>query len=240
MLVAGKWSGKGWQLGRDRLVGMDAQNAVKTWEDMEWLWEERRVGGDLGVCVFDSFCLCLVEGEEIPEIVGAVDRGTMDFRELFDASYEDWDPSQLLVGRAQVDGWTVLYEVNGFAGVENRLIEPLTEGRRAVALWHSSGNMHNALSVYSDGRCVLAVEPDMPSSLAVDRSRQDLTDGLVSRLEDAGFLIDVAGDTDPDEIMDHNVPASLAFMANESGLDVTPDLIRSLTFTVTAVDASGR
>lgn len=77
------------------------------------------------------------------------------------------------------------------------------------------------------------------SSLTVDRSRQELTDGLVSRLEYSGFLVDAAGGTDPDETMDHNVPASLASMANETGVEVTPDWIRSLALAVTAVDTSG-
>lgn len=78
------------------------------------------------------------------------------------------------------------------------------------------------------------------ASLTVDRSRQELTDGLLSRLEYSGFLVDAAGGTDPDETMDHNVPASLAFMANETGVEVMPDWIRSLAFAVTAVDASGQ
>lgn len=78
------------------------------------------------------------------------------------------------------------------------------------------------------------------SSLTVDRSRQELTDGLVPRLEYSGFLVDAAGGTDPDETMDHNVPASLASMANETGVEVTPDWIRSLALAVTAVDTSGQ
>lgn len=212
----------------------------RTWEDMEWLWEERDRGAANAVCAFDSFCLCLVEGEDAPDIAGAVDRGTMDFGELTEAGYaEDWDPSRLPVGRVQLNGWTVFYEVNGFAGVDAALMGPVTVGRRAYGLWHSGGIMRNTLSVFDDGHRVLTVEPDLPSTLVVDRDRPDLTDGLVTCLEDAGFLLDAAGDTDPDEILDHNMPAALAFLVNGTGVDLTPELVRSLTFTVTTVDAGG-
>ncbi|WP_417288092.1 hypothetical protein, partial [Corynebacterium variabile] len=52
------------------------------------------------------------------------------------------------------------------------------------------------------------------SSLTVDRSRQELTDGLVLRLEYSGFLVDAAGGTDPDETMDHNVALRLSECVN--------------------------
>lgn len=211
----------------------------KSWEDMEWFWDEQEPDGSQADHAFGSFCLCLVEGEDAPDMAGAVTPGTMSFNKLSEHSYEDWDPSRLLVGRAQLDGWTMFYEVNGFAGVENTLMEPITAGRRAYSLWHSAGNMHNTLSVFDDGRCVLTVEPDMPSSLVVDWERGALADDLVTRLENTGFLTDAAGDEDPDEIMDRNMPASLAFLANETGTDITPALVRSATFAVTTVDAEG-
>lgn len=112
----------------------------------DYLWTEPG-GGHAGA--FDSFCLAFIEDADIAEIIAQLpvieEVGVLTFPdELRFRSYDDWNEAELLVGLLQIDSWTAMFEVNGFAGITPQIVLPLSAGRRIVSHHFSDGNGHGS------------------------------------------------------------------------------------------------
>ncbi|QTI69784.1 DUF6461 domain-containing protein [Gordonia polyisoprenivorans] len=202
-----------------------------TYED--YLWTEN--AGTAGE--FQAFCLSLVENANVDDVLAQLpvieDLGSMNFREeLRFRSYDDWDPERSLVGLFQHDSWTVLFEVNGFAGVTPQIALPLSNGRRIVSHYYSDGNGSGTFKIYEDGRLAASFEPTLGIvDLWTDEPNMSTT--LSTLMRKSGF------DQAPnDHLLDgrkHNRAATFALMERLTGVQLQPTAIADATFTFVRV-----
>lgn len=134
---------------------------MSTYADFEWTtgWSE-----------YDSYCLAFIRDATVTEVIDALpvfaDLGERGGNALAAMSWDSWErigSKRLLVGLLQLGFWTIAYEVNGYVGTTNTLMEPVSQGREIVAHHHSAAGT-GRFARYIDGHTRTTFEPLFASS----------------------------------------------------------------------------
>jgi hypothetical protein len=175
-----------------------------------------------------AYCLTLVDKltpVQVLDRVGARERTQLTgTSQLVEPAYNCWGPGQgvrFFLGAASVGEGTLIVEPNGFLGVTDQAIVPLSSGVQLVSHYRNVDAMDRFCWVV-DGDIRLQFEPLFP----VDRSGSD-PDGLVDVMRQVGF------DLNPDEEeRDYELHTEAAFALAEhlTGVRLTPALLESAEY----------
>ena len=151
---------------------------------------------------------------------------------LYDHAVADWpggyDPSRAVIGVAMLDdGWTLVAEVNGYVGVTERLVGPLSSGRTVVSHFRNVNAVHT-FHWWHDGRLLVDADLMFPA----ERTGTD-PDAIVEHLRSVAFPLDA----DPAEIAASDLSAAgFALAQRITGVACTPVLFERSDFVVATVD----
>lgn len=177
----------------------------------------------------EAYCVTLVSGMTAEAVVASLP--TMPTARLrgVDALYqrdvEDWtgsgEPSGELIGVADIDGgWALMAEVNGYVGVTERLIGPLSVGRTVVSHFRNV-NAAYRFHWWCDG--VLLVDVDL--LFPAERFGAD-PDALVEDIRGVGIPLDR-----PDDIAAADLSAAgFALAQRITNVTCTPALFEYCDF----------
>ncbi|RPA65645.1 hypothetical protein EF294_02495 [Gordonia oryzae] len=196
----------------------------------DYLWTEN--GGTAGE--FQAFCLTLIQDAQVDDVIAKLpvieELGSTNFRDdLRFRSYDNWDPEKLLAGLFQIESWTAMFEVNGFAGTTPQIAGPLSQGRRVVCHHYSDGNGTGSFFIYENGRLTANFEPLLgPADLQADNPST-----LTTMMRESGF--DQAPTDHELNGKQHNRAAAFALTERLTGVHLEPQTIAEATFTVVRV-----
>ena len=176
-----------------------------------------------------AHCVTLVSNstaEGVLAALGATPSGTAGgVDEFYDRAVDAYDVSQAVIGATGLDGdWTLMVEVNGFVGVTERLMGPLSVGRTVVSHFRNV-NAAYRFQWWRDGQLVVDFDPMFP----VD-SRYGADPDAVS--DDVG-AVGMAPDGDAGDI--DCSAASFALAQRITGVVCTPALFERSEFVTATV-----
>ncbi|WP_455353202.1 DUF6461 domain-containing protein [Streptomyces sp. SYSU K217416] len=185
--------------------------------DYAWLNEQYE---DL----MEAYCITLVQGlapEELLRALGAEPgvriTGVTGLRE---PSYDVCGHEQLFVGAASVGGWSLMVEYNGYLGVRDEAMLPVSRGRTVVSHFRNV-NAVDHFCWYQDGTTRLHFEPLF--AYYRDGSHPD---ELLTEMRESGFDLNDADDRD----YDGHTEAAFALAHRITGIRLTPELFASAEF----------
>jgi hypothetical protein len=191
--------------------------ATTTATDYAWL-EERYAD------LTEAYCITLVRGltpAELLQRLGAEPEVRVTGVEgLCEPSYGISDPYRLFVGATSVDDWSLMVEFNGYLGVTDEAMLPVSRGRRVVSHFRNV-NAVDHFCWYEDGEVRLHFEP----LFAYHRDGTH-PDELLTEMREAGF--DLSEDDDRD--YDNHTEAAFALAHRITGIRLTPELFASAEF----------
>lgn len=178
-----------------------------------------------------AYCVTLMSDTTVERVLTSLRATKIDVAHGFDAFHaravEAYDPVETLVGLIGVeDGWVVMAEVNGFIGVTERLIGPLSPGRTIVS------HFRNVNAVYRfhwwlDGALLIDIDLLFPH----DRFGAD-PDKLLADIDDVGVSLNNP-DGEPADV-DHDA-AGFALIQRITGVSCTAALFEHGEFTTGCV-----
>jgi hypothetical protein len=150
---------------------------------------------------------------------------------LYERAVEDWpggyDPSQAVIGVAGIDDkWALVAEINGFVGVTERLIGPMSAGRTIVSHFSNINAVHR-FNWWRDGRLLVDFDLLFPT----ERFGAD-PDALLDDIRGVGIPLDAQ----PDEIAGIDLSAAgFALAQRITNVVCTPELFERGDFLVAVV-----
>lgn len=174
--------------------------------------------------LMEAYCITLVQGLAPEELLGALGVGSASriagVAGLGEPSYRLGGHDELFVGAASLGGWSLMVEYNGYLGVTDEAMLPLSRGRTVVSHFRNV-NAVDHFCWYQDGAVRLHFEPLFPY-------HRDGThpDELVTVMRESGFDLSDADDRDFDE---HN-EAAFALAHRITGVRLAPELLASAEF----------
>lgn len=196
--------------------------ATTTAADYAWLQEQYEP-------LMEAYCVTLVEGlgpEELLRALRAEPRtpvavtGVGGLAEPAHDLFQDGDA--LFVGVAPVDGWSLMVEYNGYLGVTDKAMLPVSRGRSVVSHFLNV-NAVDRFTWYQDGTVRLHFEP----LFAYHRDGSH-PDALLTEMREAGF--DLSDDQDEDPDYEGHTEAAFALAHRITGIRLTPELFASAEF----------
>lgn len=181
----------------------------------------------------EAHCVTLVSDITPEGVAAALSASPVAHVRGFDALYErviedwpdDYDPSLAVMGVTSLDDkWTLIAEINGFAGVTERLIGPMSPGRTIVSHF-SNVNSAYRFHWWRDGRLLTDFDLLFPA----ERSGAD-PDALLDDIAAVGLPLD----DEPDEI-DYSA-AGFALAQRITNVACTPELFENSDFLVATVE----
>ena len=173
----------------------------------------------------NAYCLTLVQELSAAEVLDRLDADerhdglTLD--DVSERSWRTWDEhagDRLFVGVAELDdGWSVMFEDNGFVGVTLGLMRPVSEATTVVAHFRNVNALDQFLWL-EDEDVLLRFEPLFPTARDGARAGESLTELLA-----VGFPMD-----DPD----------FATWSPTAGAFALAERITGVTLTVHTLDAA--
>lgn len=179
----------------------------------------------------EAYCLTLVKRLSPMEVLhrfGASEQSRLTGVDaLLRPAYEVWerhDGDQLFVavtavGEGGGGDWTLAVEPNGYLGVTEEVVIPLSRGTTVVSHFRNV-NAVDRFSWVEDGDVRLSLEPLFPEN----RYGRD-ADRLVEVMQRVGFVFDEDEDDDL-----HPGEAAFALAEHLTGVRLTPQLLESATF----------
>jgi Family of unknown function (DUF6461) len=176
-----------------------------------------------------AYCLTLVEGlsraETLKRIGAQTDCRLVGVHQLTESAYTKsrWGGEQgvqTYVGATSLGEWTLMVEPNGFLGVTEKVIVPLSRGVRLVS-HYKNGDSDNRFCWVEDGDVRLRFEP----MFAYHRTGSD-PDGMVDVLPRLGF--DLA--RDEDRHYERYKEAAFALAEHITGVRLTAEILESADF----------
>ena len=197
-------------------------SAQVTFEDFRWWTERYSWWKQAGHCVtlFSNITAARVLAAMSAES-SAVVRGVA---ELSEPAFETWDDTggdALMVGVADLDGWALMVEVNGYVGVTDRLIEPLARGRVIVSHFQNV-NAVDRFTWWRDGKVALTFEPLFP-----DQRSGATPDVLIDSMREVGFPVDGSAYDDGEF---HQSEAAFALAERVTAVRIGPEVLDGLTY----------
>lgn len=196
--------------------------------DYSWwrAWRPEWADGHCVTLVSDITSECLVTS------LGAISVGSVrGIDALYERTVEHWgsdyDPSQAVVGVADVDGkWALVAEINGFVGVTERLIGPMSVGRTTVSHFRNINAVHR-FNWWRDGRLLVDFDLLFPT----ERFGAD-PDALLDDIRGVGVPLDAQSD----EITRIDLcAAGFALAQRITNVVCTPELFERSDFLVAVV-----
>lgn len=194
--------------------------------DYAWL-EERHEN------LMQAYCVTLVRGltpeELLRELKAEPGPRITGVEGLCEPSYEVRASYELFVGATSVGDWSLMVEFNGYLGVTNEAMIPLSRGRSVVSHFLNV-NAVDHFCWYEDGELRLHFEP----LFAYYRDGTH-PDELLEEMRESGFDLtehdDAEGD-DGDDDRDYEglTGASFALAHRITGVRLTPQLFASAEF----------
>lgn len=179
--------------------------------------------------------MTLVGGITAAGVVDALHADPMTHVRGFDALYDhavaDWpggyDPSQAVIGVATVaDAWTMVAEINGYVGVTEGLVGPMSSGRTVVSHFRNVNAVHT-FHWWHDGRLLVDFDPMFPA----ERTGTD-PDAVVQHARAVGLPVDA----EPEETAAVDLSAAgFALAQRITGVACTPTLFEHSEFLVATV-----
>ncbi|MGV9266031.1 DUF6461 domain-containing protein [Kitasatospora sp. NPDC003701] len=188
----------------------------------------------------EAYCLTMVEGVSGGELLrrfgAAPGRRVTGVQEVLEAweQYEDGegeadealhgreDEDLLVVAVAELDGWTVALEVNGYLGTTWELLPGLAEGTRLVSHFRNV-NAVDHFHWQEGGRNRLHFEPLFPA----ERDGSD-ADAVAELLAEVGFDVSAA----EGRSIERTTAAAFALGEELTGLRLTPERLRTAEFVI--------
>ncbi|SEF78875.1 hypothetical protein SAMN05216223_10222 [Actinacidiphila yanglinensis] len=176
----------------------------------------------------EAYCLTLVRGvppgtlltrlaaEPAEPATGAAD--------LVERSYDAWDTydsDRLLVGATALGDWTLVAEANGYVGITEALIRPLSAGTTVVSHFRNI-NAVDHFTWWEDGDLRLDFEP-----LFAHQRSGSTPDALVDAMRAVGFDLDDG----PDRDFAHHTEAAFALAEHLTATPLTPAHLAAAPFT---------
>jgi hypothetical protein len=185
--------------------------------DYAWLEEQYE---DL----LEAYCVTLVRGltpEQLLRQLGAEPRGRITGVDgLHEPSFDVSGHDRLFVGATALADWSLMVEVNGYLGVTDEAMLPVSRGRRVVSHFRNV-NAVDHFCWFEDGEVRLHFEPLFPYHR--DGTRPD---ELLTEMQESGFSLD-EGDQD----FEDHTEAAFALAHRLTGIRLTPELFASAEFT---------
>ncbi|MGW2351782.1 DUF6461 domain-containing protein [Actinacidiphila glaucinigra] len=115
--------------------------------------------------LMEASCITLVQGLAPEELLGALGVGSASriagVAGLGEPSYRLGGDDELFVGAASLGGWSLMVEYNGYLGVTDEAMLPLSRGRTVVSHFRNV-NAVDHFCWYQDGAVRLHFEPLFP------------------------------------------------------------------------------
>ncbi|MFF7563535.1 DUF6461 domain-containing protein [Streptomyces pseudovenezuelae] len=189
--------------------------------DYGWLKERHQL-------LLDAYCLTLVRDltpEELLRALGAEGRRRIVGVNALSGPSSEASGLGRFVGAAPVDGWALMVEFNGYLGVTDELMRPLSRGRRVVSHFLNV-NAVDRFRWYEDGDLRLGFQP-----LFADERYGSRPDELLAEMRESGFdLTERDEDGDYDDYYESLTGASFALAHRLTGIRVTPELFATAGF----------
>lgn len=195
-----------------------------TFADYDW-FDQRPAG------LSEAYCLTLVRGLRPAEFLARIGAepaaectGIDPVAELCWAQWDETDGRTQLIAVTTVPGpggdWALGVEVNGYLGVSEELIVPLSAGTRVVSHYRNVNAVDRFYWV-EDGDVRLSFEP-----LFCDSREGSTPDALLDDMRAAG--LDLSGEN---EEIEHVTEATLALAERLTGVRLTPELLEDSRYT---------
>jgi hypothetical protein len=175
----------------------------------------------------EAYCLSLVQAMEPRELLDrlAVDApsAVTGAEMTVEPAYAAWDVHDgdgCYVAVTQVEGWALMLEPNGYIGVTEAIVAPLSRRRRLVSHFRNV-NAVDHFYWYEDGLLRVHFEPLFPTA-------RDGPDGEALRptLTDVGFDLS----EDPERPPQHHTQAAFALAERLTSVAITPALLTTSEF----------
>ena len=183
----------------------------------------------------EAHCVTLISGITAEGVVAALSATALGQVQGIDAFYDravdDWpggyDPSRAIIGVTDLAcGWALIAEINGYVGVTEPLIGPLSPGRTIVSHFRNV-NAAYRFHWWRDGRLLVDVDLLFPEE-RLGAEPDSLTDDICA--------VGVPMDAQPDEIAEIDLSAAgFALAERITTVACTPELFERSTFRVAAV-----
>ncbi|MEW1831878.1 DUF6461 domain-containing protein [Streptomyces sp. NPDC088196] len=195
---------------------------MTTADDYTWL-DERHAS------LMEAYCVTLVQAiapdQLLHELGAETDiRGVQGVNGLGTPAYDAWDEhggDPLFVGVAAVGDWSLMVEHNGYIGVTDAAMLPVSRGRTVVSHFRNI-NAVDHFYWFEDGETRLHFEPLFPYSR--DGSHADQ---LLAEMRESGFDLSEG----EDRSYELHTEAAFALAHRLTGVHLTPELFASLEFT---------
>jgi hypothetical protein len=197
---------------------MEGEPALSvTAEDYSW-WGQWRPSWA------EAHCVTLVSDATVEDVVDSLRAHAVARVQGIDALYErvvedwpeDYDPFTAKIGIADIGhGWVLVAEINGYAGVTEALIGPVSSGRTVVSHFGNVNAVHR-FQWWHDGRLLVDFDPMFPT----ERYGSD-PDALAEHIGGGGILVDA----EPEDINDVDLSAAAFALAERiTGVACTPEM----------------
>ncbi|WP_406214553.1 DUF6461 domain-containing protein [Streptomyces canus] len=195
---------------------------MTTATDYGWLKERYAL-------LMEAYCVTLVRDvapEELLEELGADGRSRIvGVAGLSGPSYEVCAPSRLFVGATAIGHWTLMVESNGYLGITDKAMLPVSRGRTAVSHFLNV-NAVDRFCWYENGDLRLHFEP-----LFADARYGSHPDELLTEMRESGFdLEEREEDGDHDAYYAALTGASFALAHRLTGIRLTLELFATAEF----------
>ncbi|MER5556169.1 DUF6461 domain-containing protein [Streptomyces sp. NPDC002793] len=175
--------------------------------------------------LMEAYCITLVQGLPPDGLLKALGAASWEHvtgvRAMEVPAYERSEDGGYFVGVAAVGDWSLMVEYNGFVGVTDALMLPISQGREVVSHF-CNVNAVDHFCWYEDGTTRLHFQP----LFAYQRDGSH-PDRVLTEMEEAGFDLD---DTDERNYEGHT-EAAFALAERLTGVRLTPELFGSAEFT---------
>jgi hypothetical protein len=198
----------------------------------DYTWFSQRYPG-----LAQAFCFTLVRGltpTELLHRLGAREQIRLTgVDELVEPAYGAWDAhagDQLFLGVTAAGGWALAVEPNGYLGITEAAVVPLSVGTRLVSHFRNVNAVDHFYWI-ENGDIRLDFEPLFPA----DRFGSD-PDGLADMMRQVGFDLRA----DEDRSFELHTEAAFALAEYLTGVRLTPELLDSATFLCGTAPLPGR
>ncbi|MFJ9678445.1 DUF6461 domain-containing protein [Streptomyces sp. NPDC101194] len=180
----------------------------------------------------EAYCVTLVRGpapDALLKRLGATElRRVTGVDDLTEPAYEAWDThdgDRLFAGVTGVGEWAVMIEPNGYLGISDEFLVPLSRGTTAVSHFRNV-NAVDHFNWYEDGERRLHFEP----LFAHSRDGSD-PDGSLDTMRAAGFDLS----EDDERSYELHTEAAFALAERLTGVRLTRELLDASEFVCGAV-----